>query len=321
MPQPPQITALRGQEGSEGLRLQIFTDDVFKIEGNSKRGLTVSALIFMAVIGAAMLHAAWNALVKGGSDKTMSMGAVVLGHMPLALITLPFVPMPALESLPYLGAGILLHVGYQLFLLKSYQVGDLTQVYPIARGVAPLIVALFSVVVLGVQLAPIQMLAILIIGCGIISLALVRGADGQHNCNAALFALTTGLFIASYSLVDGLGARIAGSSLGFYSWLAIGNGVIMAVYLGIKTPKTLSAIATRGRSVFLFGGSASFVAYAIVTWAFTQAPIALVTAIRETSIVFALLIGVFLLKERLDLMKVFATLTTLLGAALLRFAK
>ncbi|MFT6023372.1 MAG: drug/metabolite transporter (DMT)-like permease [Ascidiaceihabitans sp.] len=281
----------------------------------------MSTLVFVAVIGAAVLHAGWNALVKGGADKTMSMGAVVLGHMPLALIALPFVPMPAIESMPYLAAGILLHVGYQLFLLKSYEIGDLTQVYPIARGAAPLIVALFSVVVLGIQLSSIQMLAILIIGCGIISLALVRKADGLRNGNAAVLALITGLFIAAYSLVDGLGARIAGTSLGFYSWLAIGNGLIMAAYLAVKSPKTLGVIATKGRGVFLFGGGASFVAYAIVTWAFTQAPIALVTALRETSIVFALLIGVFFLKERLDLIKVFSTLTTLLGAALLRFAK
>lgn len=251
----------------------------------------------------------------------MSMGTVVLGHMPLALIALPFVPMPAIESMPYLAAGILLHVGYQLFLLKSYEIGDLTQVYPIARGAAPLIVALFSVVVLGIQLSSIQMLAILIIGCGIISLALVRKADGLRNGNAAVLALITGLFIATYSLVDGLGARIADTSLGFYSWLAIGNGLIMAAYFAVKSPKTLGVIATKGRGVFLFGGGASFVAYAIVTWAFTQAPIALVTALRETSIVFALLIGVFFLKERLDLIKVFSTLTTLLGAALLRFAK
>lgn len=281
----------------------------------------MSALVFMAVIGAAILHAAWNALVKGGADKTMSMGAVVLGHMPIALIALPFVPTPAFESIPYLAAGILLHFGYQLFLLKSYEAGDLTQVYPIARGAAPLIVTLFSVTVLGVHLAPMQLLAVLIIGCGIISLALVRKADGQRNGNAALLALTTGLFIASYSLVDGLGARIAGTSLGFYSWLAIGNGVIMVGYLLLRSPTTLKSIATKGRGVFLFGGAASFVAYAIVTWAFTQAPIALVTALRETSIVFALLIGVFFLKERLDLVKVFSTLTTLLGAALLRFAR
>lgn len=281
----------------------------------------MSTLVFVAVIGAAVLHAGWNALVKGGADKTMSMGAVVLGHMPLALIALPFVPMPAIESMPYLAAGILLHVGYQLFLLKSYEIGDLTQVYPIARGAAPLIVALFSVAVLGIQLSSIQMLAILIIGCGIISLALVRKADGLRNGNAAVLALITGLFIAAYSLVDGLGARIAGTSLGFYSWLAIGNGLIMAAYLAVKSPMTIGVIATKGRGVFLFGGGASFVAYAIVTWAFTQAPIALVTALRETSIVFALLIGVFFLKERLDLIKVFSTLTTLLGAALLRFAK
>lgn len=281
----------------------------------------MSGLVFVAVIGAAMLHALWNALVKGGTDKTMGMAAVALGHVPLAMIALPFAPAPAVESLPYLGAGILLHVGYQLFLLKSYEVGDLTQVYPIARGSAPLIVALVSVVFLGVTLDPVQMLAVLIIGCGIISLALVRRADGQRNGQAALLAATTGLFIASYSLVDGLGARIAGTSLGFYSWLSLGNGAIMGAYLGWRSPASLKAVATRGKRIFLLGGGASFIAYATVMWAFTQAPIALVTALRETSIVFALLIGVFFLGERLDLVKVFSTLTTLLGAALLRLAR
>lgn len=281
----------------------------------------MSATVFIAVLGAALLHAAWNALVKGGLDKTLSIGAVVLGHLPIALIVLPFVPLPTIESLPYLAAGILLHAGYQLFLMKSYQAGDLTQVYPIARGVAPLIVTLFSVAVLGVHLEPLQLLAVVIIGGGIISLAMVRKADGQRNRAAALLALTTGLFIASYSLVDGLGARIAGTSLGYYSWLSIGNGILTAVYLAVRSPGTMRAIATRGKRVFILGGGASFVAYAIVTWAFTQAPIALVTALRETSIVFALLIGVLFLKERLDLIKVFSTLTTLLGAALLRFAR
>jgi len=281
----------------------------------------MSEMVFVAVIGAALLHAAWNALVKSGLDKTMSMGAIVLGHVPIALIALCFVPLPAVESLPYLLGGIFLHVGYQLFLLRSYQLGDLTQVYPIARGSAPLIVALFSVTVLGVRLAPMEMLAIVIIGCGIISLALVRRADGQRNGNAALLALTTGLFIASYSVVDGLGARLAGTSLGYYSWLTMGNALITATYLALVSPATLPAILRKGRRILILGGGASFVAYAIVTWAFTQAPIALVTALRETSIVFALLIGVFFLKERLDLVKVVSTLTTLIGAALLRFAR
>lgn len=281
----------------------------------------MSTLVFFAVIGAAVLHAVWNALVKSGSDKKVSMGAVVLGHMPIALILLPFIPAPAFESMPYLAAGILLHFGYQLFLLKSYETGDLTQVYPIARGSAPLIVALFSVTILGVQLDAIQVLAILVIGGGIISLALVRQENGQKNSQAARLALTTGLFIASYSLMDGQGARISGTSLGFYSWLVLGNGLLMILYLLLRTRTALKTIVTKGRHVFLFGGSASFIAYAIITWAFTQAPIALVTALRETSIVFALLIGVLFLKERLNLVKVFSTFTTLMGAVLLRFAK
>ena len=199
--------------------------------------------------------------------------------------------------------------------------GDLTQVYPIARGSAPLIVALVSVVLLGVQLNSFELLAILVIGSGIISLALVRQSDGTQNRNAALVALITGGLIASYSLIDGIGARLAGTSLGFYCWLAIGNGLLMIAFLALRSPQTLRALPRNGMPILFVGGGASFIAYALVTWAFTQAPIALVTALRETSIVFALLIGVFFLKERLSLLKVFSTMTTLLGAVLLRYAR
>ncbi|MEM8572733.1 MAG: DMT family transporter [Pseudomonadota bacterium] len=281
----------------------------------------MSGVVFIAVLGAALLHATWNALVKGSSDKTLSMAAVVIGHVPLAIVLLPFAPMPDPASLPYLCVGIALHQGYQLFLLWSYQSGDLTQVYPIARGSAPLIVALVSVFGLGVVLADLELVAITIIGAGIISLTLVRRADGLVNRKAAALALMTGVFIASYSLVDGLGARIAGTSLGFYCWLAIGNGLLMVLFLRWRAPDTLRALPGAGLPMLLVGGSASFVAYALVTWAFTQAPIALVTALRETSIAFALLIGVVFLKERLSLLKVASTMTTLLGVALLRYSR
>lgn len=277
--------------------------------------------VFVAVLGAAVLHATWNAVVKGGTDKRLNMAAVMLGHIPFAMVSLLFVPLPAVESLPYLAAGIGLHFGYQIFLMRSYEKGDLTQVYPIARGSAPLIVAVFSVLVLGVHLAAMEIFAILLIGAGILSLALVRRADGMRNGHAGILALITGLFIASYSLVDGLGARLAGTSLGFFSWLAIGNGVVMIFYLRAVSPNVLRDLPRKGGKVFLLGGGASFIAYAIVTWAFTQAPIALVTALRETSIIFALLIGVFFLRERLDLAKVFSTAITLVGAVLLRFAR
>ena len=281
----------------------------------------MTTIVFLAVIGAALLHASWNALVKSGADKTLSLGAVIIGHMPLAILALPFVPAPAPESLPYLVCGIGLHFGYQIFLLRSYQTGDLTQVYPIARGSAPLIVAFVSVAVLGVHLDAMELLSIAIIGIGIISLALVRKSDGLRNPRAAMFALITGVFIAGYSLVDGHGARVSGSSVGFFAWLAIANGLLMMLFLALRHPQTLKAIPKHGKFLVLVGGGASFIAYALVTWAFTLAPIALVTALRETSIIFALLIGVFFLKERLDLLKVFSTALTLAGAILLRYAR
>lgn len=281
----------------------------------------MTSTVFFAVIAAALLHATWNALVKGGSDKTLGMSAVIIGHVPFAIACLPFVPMPATESFPYLLGGIVLHAGYQFFLLQSYKVGDLTQVYPIARGTAPLLVAFFSVFVLKVELSSMELLAILVIGTGILSLTLVKRADGERNPQAVVFALVTSCFIASYSMVDGLGARLAGTSVGFYAWLSLANGFFMTVYVLAVQPTILRQLATSHRKIFFVGGGASFVAYSIVTWAFTQAPIALVTALRETSIIFALLIGVFFLKERVDLIKIFSTMTTLLGAILLRFVR
>lgn len=277
--------------------------------------------VFIAVLLAALLHAAWNALVKGGGDKHLSMCAVVLGQMFYAILCVPFAPLPAAESWPYLIAGVGLHIGYQFFLLHSYRSGDLTQVYPIARGSAPLIVAGVSVLFLGVVMQPIEILAVATIGAGILSMSLVRQNDGLKNVRAARLALGTGCFIAAYSLVDGFGARLAGSALGFYAWLSIFNGIIFALVTAVTSPRRLSNVVASGKFVLLAGGGASFTAYALVVWAFTQAPIALVTALRETSIVFALLIGVCFMKERMDLAKVLSTMTTLLGVVLLRFAK
>lgn len=277
--------------------------------------------VFIAVIFAAALHATWNTLVKGGADKELNLAAVILGHTPLALTFMAIMPLPAPASWPYILTGLFFHFGYQLFLLASYKTGDLTQVYPIARGSAPLLVAGVSVVFLNVHLAPLELVAISIIAAGILSLALVRQKDGIRNTRAALLAFITGCFIAGYSLIDGLGARLAETALGFYGWLGFGNAVIFALFFAIKRPTLLPRVLREGRNIFIIGGTASYIAFSIVIWAFTQAPIALVTALRETSIIFALLFGVFFLKERLSLTKTVSTMLTLLGAVLLRFAK
>lgn len=278
----------------------------------------MSATVTMIVLFAALLHASWNFLVKRVTDKHLSMGAVVIGHAPFALAALLTAPAPAPGSLPYLLTGVVLHVGYQLFLLNSYRIGDLSQVYPLARGVAPLIVAGISVLLLGVDLSWLEVSAVIIIGTGIMSLSLVRRSDGLRNVPAALLAIMTGCFIASYSLVDGLGAREAGTALGYYGWLSMMNALLFTVIMRVTKPGVVTKVICQRWRLALIGGGASFFAYGMVTWAFTMAPIALVTALRETSIVFALLFGVFFLRERLDLMKVCATLLTLLGVGLLR---
>ena len=276
--------------------------------------------VFLVVILAAALHAVWNALVKGGQDKTLNMSAVVVGQGLSGLACLPFVATPAPESWPWIALSIVLHIGYQLFLIGAYRIGDLTQVYPIARGTAPMLVAAISILILGVELSTLETIGVLLIGAGIISLWLVRQSDGLRNPKAALLAFITGCFIAGYSLVDGYGARLAGTAVGFYAVSALGNAVVFALAMGAARPRLIRDLPKAWRTIAL-GGGASFIAYALVVWGFTEAPIALVTALRETSIIFALLIGVIFLKERLDIWKVLSTAVTIVGAALLRLSK
>ena len=280
----------------------------------------MSAGVFLLVIGAAVLHAVWNALVKGGSDKVVSMMAVVLGQAVIGGLALFFVAAPAPEAWPYIAFSAMVQVGYQIFLIAAYRAGDLTHVYPIARGSAPLLVALISVGFLGVTLAPIEMLAILTIGCGIISLSVVRRGDGQRNPSAAIFAVITGCFIATYSLIDGWGVRVAGTAVGYFGHVAVLNGIVSMAIVALLRPRALAELP-RAWDRVVIGGGAAFAAYAMVVYAFLFAPIALVTALRETSIVFAMLIGVFFLRERLDLAKVISTLVTISGAAMMRLGK
>jgi drug/metabolite transporter (DMT)-like permease len=164
-------------------------------------------------------------------------------------------------------------------------------------------------------------LAVATIGAGIMSLCLVRAGDGQRNPAAARMALLTACSIAAYSLIDGMGARVSGSPIGFYGWESVINAIIFSIFVAVTKPGLLTRSLRDGRRTAVIGGGASFLAYALVMWAFTQAPIPLVTALRETSIVFALLIGVFIFREPLNLTKVASTFTTLFGAALLKFAR
>ena len=275
--------------------------------------------VFLIVIFAALLHASWNALVKSTGDKVVSMTAITIGHAPLALMIIPFVPFPAPESWGFLVASVVVHTCYQLSLMSAYRLGDFTQVYPIARGSGPALVTVFSIFVLGVSFVSWQLTSICLIVAGIFCLALLKQSDGLRNPKAVGAALLTGCFIAGYSLLDGLGARAAGTATGYVAWMTAINAGVFAILIGTYNRPAFKKVFTEGKRTLFVGGGASVGAYYLVVWAMTQAPIAVVTALRETSTIFALFIGVLFLKERLTIGKILATVLTLSGVLLLRF--
>lgn len=273
------------------------------------------------VFGAAILHAAWNALVKVNADRLVMIAIMMMSQVVVSLLAIPLVAFPTPESWPFIWASCVLNTGYCLFLISSYRYGDLSHVYPISRGVAPLIVAFISVAILGEFLSWQARLSVIVIVLGITSLALTRGTEGFREPKALLLALTTGLFIAGYTIVDGLGARLAESAESYTFWSHLLNGIpITLIALYLRRGRVLVSVQ-KGWKVGVIGGMISLLAYWIVTWAMTQAPLALVSAVRETSMVFAVMFGVLLLKERLDLARLASIVITLLGTALLKMSR
>lgn len=273
------------------------------------------------VLVAAVLHAVWNALVKVDGDRLAIMAVMMVSQAVVSVCVLPFVTFPSVDAWPYILASVALHNAYYLFLIMAYRYGDLSHVYPIARGSAPLLVATISVVFVGEVLSRQSMLSVALITFGVMSLALTRGASGIREPKAVLFALGTGLFIAGYTVVDGVGARLAGSAHGYTFWLFALDGLpLVALTIFIRK----RAVLYQPRQFWVNGvsaGLASLVAYWIVIWAMTLAPFALVSALRETSVIFAVLFGIVFLKERLDLVRLVAIGTTLVGTVMLRVSK
>ena len=276
--------------------------------------------VFFAVLLAALLHATWNSLVKGSQDKYVGMLLIALGHVPPGVIFVFFAPLPGMDVLPWLGASLALHLGYQIFLAASYRVGDLTTVYPIARGSAPLFVTMVSLTVLDVDLSWAQVGSVGLLILGLLLLSYDRLGTNKRQWTVVILALVTGGFIASYSIVDGLGARKMGYALAYWGWVAIGNGALMTLWMLLFQPSSMAKVrlTSQNLTTLLLGGGASYLAYGIVTWAFTQAPIAVITALRETSVIFALLIGLMFLRERSTPMKIVACSMTVVGVICLR---
>lgn len=280
----------------------------------------MTTTVFLAVMAAALFHACWNALVKSGGDKVVSMTAVIAGHIVPGLVGIAVLPVPGWQAWPWIAASVVLHTGYQLFLMRAYRLGDFAQVYPIARGSGPAIVAIVSALFLGLALSGLQWLAILFVCFGVVGLGLVRQADGLRNGHAVAAALGTGLFIAGYSLADGLGARASVSGVGFIMWAMVINSLIFLASSLLWRPTLMKEIARTAQPAFWIGGFGSVTAYSLAIWAMTQAPIAMVTALRETSVLFGLALAAMFFGEKVGVARVGAALIVVGGVILLRLA-
>ena len=275
--------------------------------------------VFVIVIFAAFLHASWNALVKNHEDKYLGLSAIVFGQVPIAIILIFYVPFPSLESLPYLILSAFIHNGYYFFLLSSYRFGDYSVVYPISRGFAVILIAIISLILFDVKLSYFELIGILIVCVGIFSLSF-QNSTRIKNYKGIIYSLATGVFIMSYSLVDGYGARINGSFLSYMAYLFPIEGLLFLILLNlIKKREIIKKIIKNSKFSFFVGGTISSLVYILIVWAFTKAPIPLITTLRETSIIFALIIGAIFLKEKFTSLKIFAVLSIFFGVVFLKF--
>ncbi|RVV96899.1 EamA family transporter [Mesobaculum littorinae] len=256
----------------------------------------MSVHVFAAVLLAALFHAAWNTAIKQGGDRVATMLLLALVQAAIALPLLPFVVPPDPAALGWIVAGMVLHTGYKVFLVGAYDHADLSQVYPLARGTAPLVVMLISVIALGAAVAPVQIGAVVLISAGVLTMAL-KGAPRRMAGRGLAYALGTAGFTAGYTLVDGTGARVAGTPSGYILWMVVGDAVLMGLWaVSRRGPAVLAAMRGGWRSGCA-AGALSLASYWIAVWAFTQAPLALVAALRETSILFSILIAALWLRE------------------------
>jgi drug/metabolite transporter (DMT)-like permease len=249
------------------------------------------------ILVAAALHAGWNTLIKINGDRVAVMAIVTFAGSLLSVVALPFVAAPDAGSFPLLILTILIHTGYHFFLPVAYDHGDLGQVYPIARGSAPILVTAGAILLAGEQVSQLTALGTLCLAVGVMALAFDKGKITRVNRRAVLFALATGVCIASYTIADGLGARQAGSALGFAVWLTVGDGVLTFLIALLWKRREMWRVAKSNMTVGIVGGAMQVGAYWIIIWALTVAPMGMVSALRETSVLFAALISTFVLKE------------------------
>jgi len=274
----------------------------------------LSLEVLLVVLFAAVLHAGWNAMVRASSDKFVDTSLLVWGAGAWAACLLPFAPLPATESWPYLAASVLIHVAYFTLVAFSYRGGDLSFVYPIMRGTAPVFSAIAAVFVLNELPSPGGWAGILLISSGIILLAGDSWRAGSFRPASALFALANAAVIVLYTLVDAQGVRLSGHAFSYTGWMFLLTAALSSgVFLAVRGRRMLRQVHSGWRKGML-GGACTLASYCLALWAMTRAPVAAVAALRETSVVFAAIFAAFFLKETISRLRYLSIMIVSAGA-------
>ena len=254
---------------------------------------SMSTQVMLLVLFGAFLHASWNAIVKSGDHKLRDAGLIAGGGALAAVVFLPFAPLPDAACVPWLLGSVVIHQVYYGLVAAAYRAGDLGHTYPLMRGTAPLLVAIASGPLIGETLSLTAWIGIALICGGILLLALHRHAAPR----ATLVALANATIIALYTLVDGTGARASGAPISYTLWLMVLSATPLLAWLFWQDAGAMRRqIAQRG-TIGLIGGTCSALSYGLALWAMTVAPLAAVAALRETSVLFAVAISTFILRE------------------------
>jgi drug/metabolite transporter (DMT)-like permease len=268
--------------------------------------------VLLLVLAAALLHATWNSIVKGGSNKLFESSMNALGGGLGALLILPFLPAPAPESWGLLALSCCFHLTYYICISQAYDKVDLSIGYTIMRGTAPLLTSVFMLLS-GHEMPLAGWLGILCLCAGVLTLTRDNIKNGKFNINGALAAVGTAVVIMGYTLFDGYGARASGNPISYVCWLYVINTFPINVILLLRQRKTYIPYFCNRWKHGLFGGLCSLGSYGVALWAMTKAPIAMVAALRETSVIFGMLLAVFFLGEKFSAVKLLAVVLVATG--------
>jgi len=275
---------------------------------------TLSLTVTFAVIAAAVTHAAWNAIAHGIKDQTLAFALIGVGGIAVGIPLVIVAAMPRADCWPYLLASVAIHVFYNLLLMQCYRLGEFGQVYPLARGTSPLVVTILAAIFIHEHLTLAQIAGVLVVSAGLATLVLAGRRPGRA---AFLAAVGTGLTIAAYTTVDGVGVRLSGSPVGYIGWLMVLESLCVPMFAVVRRRDVLLKQPKRILLAGLAAGALSVLAYGLVLWAQTRGALAPIAALRETSVIFGAIIGTLIFREPFGRTRIAATVLVAAGIILL----